>query len=263
MPRPLPKNLLVESIQSNRLLLCLDYDGTVAATATNPLDARPLEGARDAIGTITRHPEDVVLVIASGRDAHTTRRLLGIFNGLYFVGLHGIELLDPFDRTHVLVSVKHCTPALQAVGQWLRKEARVGDGFVVEDKELSIALHYRNAAPYNARDMCRQLEYFVGQMVKGLRVTYGDMVAEVIPSNTGGNGFAINHLLDELKDKSLLPVYFGNDPSDEEAFFAVRRLAGITVLVGEDRDTHAEYHASTPAEVIDSLTLLAATLERS
>jgi trehalose 6-phosphate phosphatase len=261
VPIPLPKNLLLELIQSKRLLLCLDYDGTVAATAPNPLDARPLEGARDAIGTITRHPDDVVLVIASGRDAQTTRRMLGIFNGLYFVGLHGIELLDPYDRKHVLVSVKHCAPALQSVGLWLRKEARASDGFIVEDKELSIALHYRNATPFNARDMCRQLEYFVGQMVKGLRVTYGDMVAEVIPSNTGGNGFAINHLLTELKDKSPIPVYFGNDPSDEESFFAIRRLAGVTVLVGEDRDTRAEYRAENPAQVIEALTLLAATLE--
>src|SRR6202043_1415116 len=144
-------------------------------------------------------------------------------HGLYFVGLHGIEVLDPSDRRELLIPVEHCLPALEMVRQWLKKEAREADGFVLEDKDLSIALHYRNVSEHTARDLCRQLEYFVTQMVRGLRVTYGDMVAEVMPSNTGGKGFAVNHLLAGLKDKSLMPVYFGDDPSDEEAFFVVRR----------------------------------------
>jgi len=259
--RPLPKSLLVDLVQRKRLLLCLDYDGTIAATTSNPDDAKPIEGARNAIRTLSRHREDVVLAIVSGRDALTTRRLLGIFDGLYFVGLHGLEILDPDDRREILVPVNHCIPALHTVRDWLKKEARESDGFMVEDKELSIALHYRNANLELARDICRQLEYFVGHMIRGLRVTHGDMVEEVIPSNTGGKGFAINHLLAQLKDKTLLPIYFGNDSSDEEAFFAVRRVGGATILVGEERDTHAEFHADEPAQAIEVLASLADALE--
>jgi trehalose-phosphatase len=260
--RPLPKNLLVDLVQRKRLLLCIDFDGTIAATTANPNDAKLIDGARNAISALSRYRDDVVIAIVSGRDAQTTRRMLGIFNNLYFMGLHGIELLDPYDRRELLVRVEHCLPALHTVRDWLKKEAREGDGFIVEDKELSIALHYRNADPELARDICRQLEYFVAYMIKGLRVTHGDMVTEVIPSNASGKGFAINHLLAQLKDKNLMPVYFGNDRSAEEAFFAVRRAAGATILVGEERDTHAEYRVEGPEGAIEALSLLAATLER-
>ncbi len=98
-------------------------------------------------------------------------------------------------------------------------------------------------------------------MVRGLRVSHGDMVAEVIPSNNGGKGFAINQLLARLKDKSLMPVYFGSDPSDEEAFFVVRRAGGATILVGAERDTHAEYRVEGPDGVIEALATLVDSLE--
>jgi trehalose-phosphatase len=262
MARPLPKNLLVDLVQRKRLLLCMDFDGTVAATTRNPDDAKPLDGARAVIRALSVHGDDVVIAIVSGRDVRTTRRMLGVFNGLYFVGLHGIEILDPYDRRELLVRVNHCLPALHTVRDWLKKEARESDGFIIEDKELSVALHYRNANPEIARDIRSQLEYLAGNMVKGLRVTQGEMVDEVIPSNAGGKGFAINYLLAQLKDKTLMPVYFGNDPSDEEAFFAVRRGGGATILVGEDRDTHAEYGVEEPCDAIQALAILAGALER-
>jgi trehalose 6-phosphate phosphatase len=162
----------------------------------------------------------------------------------------------------MLAQVKHCIPALHTVRDWLKKEALASEGFIVEDKVFSIALHYRHATPDRARDICRQLEYFVTRMIRGLRLFHGNMVAEVTPSNAGGKGFAISHLLDQLKDKSLMPVYFGNDPSDEEAFFAMRRASGATILVGGDRETHAEYRAEGPADAIDALSVLADALER-
>ena len=262
MARPLPRNLLIELIERKRLLLCLDYDGTLAPTTANPADATPFVGATRAIRTLSGHPDDVVIVIVSGREANSTRRLLGISEALYFVGMHGIELLDCDDHRELLVEVKHCLPALHTVRDWLQKEARASDGFVIEDKEFSVALHYRNAKTDIARDICRQLDYFAAHMIRGLRVSHGDMVAEVIPSNNGGKGFAINHLLARLKDKALMPVFFGSEPSDEEAFFVVRRAGGATILVGADRDTHAEYRVDGPADVVDALSILAAALER-
>lgn len=262
MARPLSKNLLVDLLQRKRLLLCLEFDGTLALTADNPDDAKPIDAARTAISTLSRHRDDVVVAIVSGRDAHTTRRMLGVFDELYFVGLHGIELLDYYDHRELLVEASHCLPAMHTVRDWLKKEAPESEGFILEDKEVSIALHYRNAKPELARDICRQLEYFVAHMVRGLRVTHGDMVAEVMPGNTGGRGFAIIHLLAQLKDRTLMPVYFGNDPSEEEAFFVVRRAGGATILVGAERETHAEYRVDDPAHAVEAIATLADALER-
>jgi trehalose-phosphatase len=260
--RPLPRDLLVDLTAHKRLMLCLDYDGIIAPTTDHPEDAKPLEGATRAIRALSDHPDDIVIAIVSGREARTTRRMLRISRRLYFIGLHGIEILDEDDHRELLVQVKHCLPALHTVREWLMKEAREADGFFIEDKEYSLALHYRNARPELARDICRQLDYFVAHMIRGLRISRGDMVEEVIPSNAGGKGFALIHLLERLKDKSLMPVFFGSDPSDEEAFFAVRRAGGATILVGPDRDTHAEYFVDGPTGVIDVLNVLADSLDR-
>ena len=156
MARPLPRNLLVEVLEHKRLLLCLDFDGALTMTTANPDDAQPLEGASRAIRTLSSYPADVVVAIVSGRDANTARRMLGIFQGLYFVGLHGIEVVDPDDHRDLLVQVQHCLPALHTVRDWLRKEAPTAEGFIVEDKEFSLALHYRNANSEAARDICRR-----------------------------------------------------------------------------------------------------------
>lgn len=260
MARPLPKNFLSDLVQRKRLLLCLDFDGVIAPTVDEPASAKPVQGAREVIGALTRLRDDVIVAIASGRSVPTVRRMLGIFSGLYFIGLHGIEIADPYDRLERLVQIEHCLPALQTVRDWLRKQARDGDGFMLEDKEFALALHYRNVDPEVARDLARQLEYFVAHMIHGLRVLHGDMVIEVLPSNAGGKGFAINHLLGQLKDRTLVPVFFGNDLSDEEAFFAVRRAAGVTILVGDDRETHAEFRLDAPEDVLGALTSLCASL---
>jgi len=181
--RPLPPNLLADLTQRKRLLLCLDFDGALAATTTLPGDSKPDESVVHAVRRLLEHRDDVEVAIVSGRDAGATRRMLGIFKGLYFIGLHGIELLDHDDHRELLVNVKHCLPALHTVRDWLLKEARPSDGFMVEDKEFSVALHFRNVRPEVARDLCRQLEYFVAHMIRGLRVSAGDMVVEVMPSN--------------------------------------------------------------------------------
>jgi trehalose-phosphatase len=164
--RLLPNHLLVDLLERKRLLLCLDFDGTIAATTANPDDARPVEGVADVLRALSSHREDVVLAIVSGRDVRTASRMLGVSGGLYFVGLHGIELLDPDNHRELLVQVKHCLGALHTVREWLAKVARTADGFKIEDKECSLALHFRNVDPETARDICRQLEYFVVHMIR-------------------------------------------------------------------------------------------------
>lgn len=262
MPKLFPPTLLIDTLRRNRLLLCLDYDGTISETARNPDEAVPIEGVRDAIAILSRHPEDVLVGIASGRDAAVTRRIVGLYRGVFYIGLHGIELLDPAENRHILTPVKHCVAALQKVREFLSTPARPNEGFVVEDKGISLALHFRLAHPNRAREICRRLEHFVRTQTRGLRVAYGDMVAEIIPSNTAGKGFAITQILESVGDPLLKPVYFGNNPTDEEAFYAVRREDGITVLVGEERETRAEYRLDSPAEVVQVLCGLAQVLER-
>src|SRR5438552_19131269 len=66
-PRPLRAGALRERLLRGRLLLCLDYDGTLSEIVANPMEAWPVPGAREAILSLAKYPANVVSAVVSGR----------------------------------------------------------------------------------------------------------------------------------------------------------------------------------------------------
>ena len=134
----------------------------------------------------------------------------------------------------------------------------------VEDKGYSIALHYRNA-PYLARDVAMAAASIVAPLGGAYEVQPGALVQEIKPS-TCSKGTAVRAFLSEAPFQSRVPVFIGDDFADESAFAAVNTLGGISVAVGVDRHTQAEYAMSSPAEVrrwlVDVIAALSADGER-
>ena len=75
---------------------------------------------------------------------------------------------------------------------------------------------------------------------------------EVAPISIGDKGVAVRQFLDEPAMRGALPIYFGDDFSDEPAFAAARK--GISILVGKRRATRAKFSLRGPAEVAEALT---------
>jgi alpha,alpha-trehalase len=261
-PRPLARGLLADLVSRGRLLLCLDYDGTLSEITPNIDEAFPLERTRQALAALAASPERVVVAIVSGRDIATVRRLLGLGDAIMFSGTHGLELagLDGVVRT--AQGVEESFGDLRKLRDFLAREVPGRHGFVVEDKRLAIALHYRSAEPSEAEPLLARVENFVAHKAPHLRVMKGKMVYEMLPRAAGGKDSAVRWFIAQMGEARPQVAYFGDDTTDEEAFFALRPEGAATVLVGPERPSFARYRVDGPSAVADVLAELAEALTR-
>ena len=190
----------------DRAAVLLDFDGTLAPIVARPEDARPLEGATDALGSIV--PRALAVAVITGRPAAVVRELLPV-EGLRVIGLYGFEDVAPVPP-EVLDEVARI--------------AATEPGTQVEPKGASVAVHFRGAPdPDAAGERLRPaLEEVAG--ARGFRVLAGKRVWELAPAGPGGKGEAVEALLDELRPDAAL--YAGDDLADLEAFAALDRAAG-------------------------------------
>ncbi len=257
LPRPFPDGLLNELAGRGRLLLMLDYDGTIAPIVSDPAAAWPLNETREAIVAMAARRDRVELAIISGRGLAELARLLGVTRGVHLVGVHGLESADPEGRRATAPGLEEALHQLENVRRWLRERVPMGSGLAVEDKRLAVALHYRNAAPAVALPMVEEFERFVAR-AEHLGIKYGKQVVEAAPRGAD-KGAAVIALV-ERTGADAAPVYFGDDLTDEDAF---RALAGrgVTVVVGGEDPSAARYRVASPAAVATILGGLAAAID--
>jgi len=241
--------LLQERVASaDRLLVMLDFDGTLAPIVPRPADARIPPATRGTLEELARS-EQVVLAFVSGREISDVRRLVGIAPAHYF-GSHGRQRLRPGDD-HVEVDERY-SDAINAACDRLEQALSGFSGFAVENKQVSAAVHYRNVAA-GLHDELAAAVLSVIASIPTLRVSAGKMVFDITPLDGIDKGTATEQL---LKEAGGLALYYGDDTTDEAAFV---RLAGdaITVFVGpSNADSAARYRVSNPEAVGRSLELL-------
>jgi trehalose 6-phosphate phosphatase len=223
----------------------LDFDGTLVDLVDRP-DAVVVDEALVVLlgrlmGTFAGR-----VALVSGRSVAQIEGFLGTaVPGITLIGSHGAELrlgqrcVTP-DRPSALVAAE------RALGEAFAGE----DGVVIEVKSLGVAVHYRtadhDAAPAiddKAREM---LKRFVGK--DGLVLQEGKMMIEL---RTGGHdkGSGISALLRQAPFSGGVPVFVGDDVTDEAGFVAVAAHGGFGVLVGDERPTAARYRLGDVAAV--------------
>jgi trehalose 6-phosphate phosphatase len=154
------------------------------------------------------------------------------------------------------------TVELESLRRWIDETLNAKSGFVIEAKELAIALHYRLAEPSAATAFRRELRQFVERHCPRLRIIEGKLVDEFVPRDIGGKGYAVRWLVSSMAKEPATIVYFGDDTTDEDAFFELRDK-GVTVLVGPCRRSWARYCVAGPSAVASQLQGLAIKLETS
>ncbi len=239
------------------MLLGLDYDGTISEIAADPARAWPLDRMRELLLALGRWPQRIAVAIVSGRELDELTRLLGLDRGLLLIGVHGLELMETDGKRRLLFDLRQFAPDLEKVRAWLGRNAPKSAGFLVEDKGAAIALHYRKAEPENARAVCEKFRAFLAAETPSLRDGAGKMVIEAIPHGTS-KAHAVR-LLRQRVGESFVPVYFGDDVTDEDVFRDLEER-GITVLVGEKRPSSAHYRVDGPADVARVIADLTAAL---
>ena len=257
-PPPLPADLPAQLAAEHKIVLFLDYDGTLSEITPDIANAQPVAGAGALIKRLAASPDRFRVVVVSGRQIDKLRRLLDVPDGVTLVGTHGIEIIEPGGKSATTVDPETFMPALQAVKEWLRTNIPNGEGFVIEDKPYSVALHYRLARPDAALTARLRLREFAGRQTPSLELREGKMVIEALPHGVN-KGEALRMILNE-GGEDRLPIYFGDDITDEDAFFALRETKGLTVKVSaEPAPSWAMYRVATPADVIIVLAGMAAS----
>ena len=249
-----------------RLLLCLDYDGTLVPITARPEDARPTPAVLDLLTRLASTPR-IMLAIVSGRPVVELSTLLPV-SGLTLIGTHGLEIRAPNGSVSQMLPTGAFMLAMARVQREIRQLIRGKDGFILEDKRQALTLHYRLADPQEAAQTVSRVQAILRRYQRNgvaLEILHGKKVVEIRPVGVN-KGKAVAALLQQA-GSTVFPIYMGDDTTDEDAF---RVLAdrGLSILVSDvARPTSAHYYLEDPREVYklleQVLTCLVHTSERN
>ena len=216
--------------------LFVDYDGTLTPIVAQPEDAKLDEGMRSHLQALSRHCK---VAIVSGRDLQDVQHMVGLDN-LYYAGSHGFDIAGPGGLHMQQQDAQASLPDLDRAEDQLRQKLQHMQGVRVERKRFAIAIHYRNATV--PADTIETEVDEVLAAVPTLRKKSGKKIYELQPDVNWDKGHAIRWLMDRLNltTPRVVPLYLGDDTTDEDAFSALADI-GITIRVGDEAYTQAQY----------------------
>jgi len=233
---------------AQRCALFLDFDGTLAELTKEPDAAHMSAETRKALKTLSRRPRARLFFI-SGRRRRDLRNRVRL-PGCEYLGLFGFERTDRSEATR--------SQAIQHLR--LQAEALVADlpEVWIEDKGMAFVVHHRDS-PAGVRTVARRRVRAAFRSSSAVRLFESAHGLEVVSRDVAGKGATVRQLLRRPALRRAVPIYLGDDLSDEGAFLAARR--GVTVKVGNARPTAAQYRLAGVGEVRELLGLLAQALQ--
>ena len=239
-------------VTASGIALFLDFDGTLAAIAERPSDVVVAPGVMASLARL-HHMTGGAVAIITGRDIAAIDKFLQPH--LFTVsGVHGFQTRIADGAVTELASD---TAALQDISRALHELADAQEGLLVEEKPGSVALHYR-ARP-DLAEWCKESVGDAAAPHDGLRILAGKMVIEV-KAHRGDKGAAIDELMRSPPFAGRVPVFIGDDVTDEAGFRLVNELGGISIKVG-DGPSAARYRLREQNEVPAWLEMLFGQLQ--
>ena len=214
----------------------LDYDGVLTPIVDRPEDARISVAMRDVVRALAQR---TTVCVVSGRDRLAVQGLMGI-DDLVVAGSHGFDIWSPQAGTLEHEAAGGSEQLIGQVTARLREQADGIRGAVVEPKRFSVAVHYRLTEAEGRDRIARVVEALLAEFPDELKMTPGKMVYELLPKVDWDKGRAVLYLIDALglDLAQVVPVYLGDDRTDEDAFRALRGK-GIGIFVGSADDPEA------------------------
>ncbi len=234
---------------SGHLVLLLDFDGTLAPIVDRPEMAAMPRRTRAALDRLMAMG-GVTVAVVSGRGLADVRERAAI-PGIAYAGNHGMEIEGAgLHRIHPEAAAAR--PELEEVAAVIEPTLEGIDGAFLEDKGLTLSIHYR-MAPDHAEEV-REIVLEAAGGRAGLAVTEGKMVVEVRPRVEWHKGKAVLFLLDQVRPPPDAPVlYLGDDRTDEDAFRALASWSpaaeGILIADAPPAESAATAWLRDPAEV--------------
>ncbi len=277
-------------LDTGKLLLLTDYDGTLVPIARSPDSTRLSRKTESVLQKLCRHPR-IRVGIVSGRSLSDLRSLIRLPKAIY-VGNHGCEIRGG-GLIFIHPSVRRWRPLFRIIARQLRPVIRDIPGSLLEPKGLSLSVHWRQVTARHLPKFQRRMRHVLRPWLsrKAIRVTHGKRVIEIRAPVAWDKGrsvaWIVRHLPSMATDnpaigpvgllkragrdvaplwaKSPVPqahpvglhmgmIYLGDDRTDEDAFRAVNRLKGLSIFVGRDpRSTSAKGYLASSGEVYQFL----------
>ena len=246
--------------EAPHVLLLSDYDGTLTPIVGRPKDAVLSGAVRDKLPALAHQPRFSVGII-SGRAMNELKALVAI-SGIYYAGNHGLEIEGP-GLNWVSPEAETARATINDLSGQLAAGLQNIAGAMVEDKGLSISVHYRLVKKGEEGVVAETFKRLTAPLVAGgeIKVTTGKKIWEVRPPIDWHKGRAVTSISREIRSARklvrVLTVCLGDDATDEDAFRVVRRPDGWSVYVGPgETSSAAEYFLRSPAEVEEFLARL-------
>lgn len=236
-------------LAGRRPVVFLDFDGTLAPIVERPQDARLPETTRQAVARLA---EIVPVAVISGRGLDDVARRVDLPN-LCYAGSHGFEIRTPSDNGE---SVRHSfgeelVPMIEEATRRLQIDLAEIEGAQVEPKRYTVAVHHRRVADTERPRVEEAVDRELARQPK-LAKHEGKRVYEIRPDLDWNKGRAVTWLLEQLELDSPqdLPIYLGDDVTDEDAFAALEARGGMgVVVIDRPRPTRASWAVRSPREV--------------
>lgn len=230
-----------------RLMLFLDFDGTLSPIVRNPEKAFIPDSVREWLGKVSGDPDHMVAIV-TGRSLADIRRRIGIKDMVYAAN-HGLEIY--YRGRFLLRKGLRFKMPLKRLERKLSGEMAGIPNVFLENKGFSIAVHLRRVDRKHHQKIRQIVKATAGPWLRRyeLQLTGGKMLLEVRPPDWD-KGKAVLWIWRKLAP-GRLPVYIGDDVTDEDAFTALRPY-GVTIRIGRKKESQAEYYIPSMKRLIDS-----------
>ncbi|CAN6569574.1 unnamed protein product [Malus baccata var. baccata] len=266
---------MMKAAKGKRVVVFLDYDGTLSPIVDDPDRAFMSDEMRAAVREVAKYFPTAVI---SGRSRDKVKEFVQLSN-VYYAGSHGMDILVPTGplnscdaKNHTAAidkkesdvlfqPAKRFLPAIQEIRTLLEEITRKVEGARVEDNRFCISVHFRKVRDEDYDILEAKVKYVLKNYPE-FHLTLGKKVLEVRPSIEWNKGHALEYILDTLgfsSSSDVLPLYIGDDRTDEDAFKVIRsRGLGFPLIVSSTpKDTKACYSLHDPSEVLTFLLRLA------
>lgn len=212
-------------IGNHPVAVFLDYDGTLTPIVDRP-ELAQLGAAMRA--TLEQVAQVFPTAVISGRDVEEVRRLVGLA-GILYAGSHGLDIVHADGSRSSAEGAEAFLPDLERAQSLLEARLAGVEGAIVERKRFALAAHYRLVADEDVASVETAVDEALAATGQ-LRKRGGKKIFELLPDMDWDKGRTVRWLVEQLPGRDVVPVYVGDDLTDEDAFHAVR-VSGVGIVV--------------------------------
>ncbi|GAB2221930.1 hypothetical protein Droror1_Dr00013126 [Drosera rotundifolia] len=261
--------------KGKRIVVFLDYDGTLSPIVDDPELAFMSEAMRSTLREVARNFPTAII---SGRSRQKVHEFVQL-NNVYYAGSHGMDIVAPpkkqkpcdskyqtrtVDKNGNEVTIfqpaQEFLPEMLEILNELKEQTRDIEGVSVEDNKFCVSVHFRVAREEDYDLVDQKVKLVISKHPK-FHTSRGRKVLEVRPSILWNKGHALEYLLETLgfaDSSDVLPMYIGDDRTDEDAFKVIEeRGQGFPIVVSsKPKGSIASYSLRDPSEVLQFLSRL-------